>query len=135
MFLSLLQSLSTDDIRLEFIAGKAVKREGAYLSFYKLYEEICDILVKSTGRPDSSDKLWFDALQTLFIISKEHSKSKSKSKRDFIRNGFFEKISDFLQIMSKYVEFDQVVNKLLEIDPDAVFKYAKDWFSSIFNSK
>ena len=78
LFLALLKSLSSDDIKLEFIARQAVKRDGTNLSLYKLYNEIWDILIKLTGRPDSSDKLWFDALQTLFKVSNEHRKSKSE---------------------------------------------------------
>jgi hypothetical protein len=94
-----------------------------------VFEEICDILIKSTARSDCKEEMWFDALRTLF-------KMKDKADKDgAVNRVLLNKISEFLQLMSKYVEFNKVIDVLLESDKKANFRYVKDWFKNIFVSK
>lgn len=73
--------------------------------------------------------MWFDALRTLF-------KMKDKADKDgAVNRVLLNKISEFLQLMSKYVEFNKVIDVLLESDKKANFRYVKDWFKNIFVSK
>lgn len=94
-----------------------------------MFEEICDILVKSTARSDCKEEMWFDSLRTLF-------KMKDKAdKNNAVNRVLLNKISEFLQLMSKYIEFEKVVDVLVQSDKKATFRYVKEWFKSIFVSK
>jgi len=103
LFLPLMEQLSLESIELDAFGAKASKKEGYSLSFNQLFEEICDILIKSTGRPDSSDALWNDTLKTLFKIANKNNPIKSDKKRNAVNKILYDKIALFLETMSKYI--------------------------------
>jgi len=100
-----------------------------------LFKEICDLLVKYTGRPDFTNEMWFKSLKALFKIKQETSKSTRKDREKSVYRVLYKRISEFLQLMSKYVDFNDVLEMLLESDSTATFQYAKEWLKTIFVSQ
>lgn len=105
------------------------------MGFNKLYQEITDILIKSVGRPDCSDNMWINALRKLFSIKNRLCNSKLESKQKTLKKFMYSKIAELLNLMSKYVEFEKVVNELIQIEKDAEFSFTNEWLKSIFFSK
>lgn len=134
IFLHLMEQLSYDNIKLELFGAKAFDKTNN-LSFNKLYDEVCEILVKSTGRPDCTEVVWFDALKTLFRIKDKHSHDKKGTKAKPVLVELNKKLSNFLLLMSKYVDFQAVIDTLVETDKDAKFSYAHEWLKTIIRSK
>jgi hypothetical protein len=93
------------------------------------------MLIKWTSIPGYKNETWFVTLKTLFSIKNKYGVGTGKSKSKNVDKIIFSKISEYLQLMSKYIEFDLVVKVLLESDKTATFRYSKDWFESLFMSK
>lgn len=93
------------------------------------------MLIKWTSIPGYKNEIWFTTLKTLFSIKKKFYVGTDKSKSKSVDKIIFNKISDYLQLMSKYCEFEQVIKILLESDNSATFRYSKDWFKNLFISK
>lgn len=45
------------------------------------------------------------------------------------------KIAELLNLMSKYVEFEKVLNELIQTEKEAEFSFTNEWLKSIFFSK
>jgi len=91
--------------------------------------------VRWTAVPGYKDEMWFLALKTLFRIKKKYFIDKETQKTKAVNKIIFNKISDFLLLMSKYIEFESVIKILIEIDKKSTFKYSKEWFKNLFVSK
>lgn len=93
------------------------------------------MLIKWTSIPGYKNEIWFTTLKVLFNIKNKFNVGTDKSKSKSVDKIIFAKISEYLQLMSKYCEFEQVVKILLESDKSATFRYSKDWFKNLFISK
>ncbi len=74
-------------------------------------------------------------LRALFRIKKKYFVDVETKKTKAVNLILFNKISDYLELMSKYIEFGNVIKLLLEVDERATFRYSKKWFQSLFVSK
>mmetsp|Transcript_12591 Transcript_12591/g.11127 ORF Transcript_12591/g.11127 Transcript_12591/m.11127 type:complete len:160 (+) Transcript_12591:886-1365(+) len=90
------------------------------------------MLNRWTSIPGYKDEMWFSMLRTLFEIKKKYHKNQSDCAVNKI---IFDKISEFLQMMSKNIMFENIIKVLLEIDVEATFRYSKEWFKNLFVSK
>lgn len=93
------------------------------------------MLIKWTAIPGYKNATWFEALRVLFQIKNKLDKTADLYTKKGVESAVFNKISEFLQIMSTYVEFEQVIEVLLKSDRMATFKYANKWFTNLFISK
>lgn len=105
------------------------------MTFGHLFREICEILIKYTGRPDFSNDTWSNALKAFFKIKQKHAQSPKRDKDKAVQKLLFNKISEFLRLMSKYVDFNEVLKMLLSSDKTATFKYAHEWLKHLFDSQ
>lgn len=93
------------------------------------------MLIKWTAIPGYKNELWFDALKTLFDTKTRFIKDIAKKNNRSYEYIIGDKVSEFLQLMSKYIDFETVIKHLLENDKNATFQYSKSWFLELFVSK
>ena len=134
LFLGLLKKIDSNLIENELFSVKPENKRTHVLSFNKIYIEIIDILIKSSNRPDASDTFWFDTLKCLFSI-KDSLTDGSSTKSSVIRGMIYSRITEMMSLMSEHVEFDLIVDNLLEIDPNTTYEHCIKWFESLYSSK
>ena len=47
----------------------------------------------------------------------------------------YSKVSELLDLISKYVDFEKILKELISIEKDADFSYTNEWFKNLFYSK
>lgn len=135
IFLDLIRQIDAEAIENEILMQGAQKSKDQHtLSFKEIYAEIQDVLIRASIRPDAKEQMWFDTLRTLFKFL-EGKDAAQNSKSRMIHDFIYRKISDLMQLMSEYVDFEKVVDVLLDIDPNARYCYSKDWFKNLYISK
>ena len=108
-----------------------------YINFLDTFNEVIEILEKSSIRPDYQklkSEMWYISLTTLFKIRDSFSLvpgSKQNNARDFIST----KIFDLMEVMSEYIDFEDILTILLTIDSETDFSHSKSWFQKMYISK
>ena len=83
------------------------------------------MLIRWTAIPGYKDETWFSTLRTLFKIKQKYYQNKEDNNDNTVNRILFDKISEYLQLMSKYINFDSLIKVLLEVDQDSTFKYTR----------
>ena len=108
-----------------------------YLNFINIFNNIVEILEKASIRPDLQNlkgEMWFTSLSILFKIRDSFitiAGAKQNNARDFILT----KIFDLMEVMSEYIDFEDILTVVLEIDKEIDFSHSKSWFQKMYISK
>ena len=73
-------------------------------------------------------------MRSLFII-KDDLTDGSSTKSSVIRGMIYSRITEMMSLMSEYVDFEQIVDTLLEIDPTTTYEHCIKWFERLYSSK
>jgi hypothetical protein len=132
IFLKLLQQITKDMIEREiFSQGQTVSSKTHVLNFKNIYCEILDWLREHSKQVNANMDIWSTWLHEMFEIRNKFIQEKSPAINDFI----YQWISELMQTMSEYVEFNKIVDELLKIDKNVKYNYAKEWFRNLYWSK
>lgn len=134
IFLDLLKQIDKDMISTEILAqGQNLNQGKHVLSFKNIYYEVLDILQRQSKENPNDDSVWFDALRSMFKI--RDKLTNNSGKLDMINDFIFRKIAELMQLMSEHVDFEKVIEVLLEIDPNVKYHHSKQWFKGLYVSK
>ncbi|CAI2383783.1 unnamed protein product [Moneuplotes crassus] len=134
IFLELLKNIPHTSLEEQILASGANEYQKEHiLSFFDIFEEICDNLRLHSKRNKNQDEIWVETLKALFFIRNNFQEIESKN--DLINPFVYTKISEYMQLMSEYVDFTKIIDVSLEIDRDITYKHAKSWFNSLYISK
>ena len=138
IFLNLLTQIEALQIETEVYASEPIRDPKKHsLSFNDIFNEICDSLrAHSRQKIEEKEEIWFKALRVLFTIRKNVNKNVGEKKTIKLVEGFINnKISQLMQIMTEYIDFENVIEVLLGIDKNILYSSAKDWFQGLYIAK
>lgn len=136
LFLKLLTEIKPSEIENQIYAGINLDAKSHSLNFNLLFGEICDSLRCHAKIKPDDDAIWFKTLKVLFTIRQNVAKEKDEKKTQKLEEAVVNnKISELMQIMSEYIDFEKVIEFLLEIDKTLAYNHAKDWLNNLYVSK